>query len=205
MNRYGLHYAGIPAIESAQKHRSQNLASIATIATLFSSVSATALQFSLPNRLNTLFDIVNGFWFISLVFSIASALNSVLGLTWIQHAHRSPMWLVPPFIAFWFWTSPLVFLTISVACFDLGLVVFAYASKQVYASNHPCLLHAFMLRYFQHVVNSILVTFFTAFTGIGVMIRSVHTYLRHIVTRVTSVTYRPCPHSLSLILDHFVV
>lgn len=123
--------AGIPAIESAQKHGSRNLASISTIATLFSGVSITAIQFSFQSHGNKLANTVNGFWFVSLVLSIAAAVNSVLGLTWIQNAERSPISRVPSFITFWFQRSPLVFLTLSVLCFDLGLVVFSYSSDQV--------------------------------------------------------------------------
>jgi hypothetical protein len=42
------------------------------------------LQFSFENKGNPLGDAVNSFWFLSLVFSIASAVNSLLGLTWKQ-------------------------------------------------------------------------------------------------------------------------
>lgn len=52
-----------------------------TIATFFSSVTAAALVFV------DITDVVNGFWFSSIVFSIGSAVYSLLGLTWYQ----SPM------------------------------------------------------------------------------------------------------------------
>lgn len=136
----------VPAIVSAQKHDTKHLESIATIATLFSGVSATGLGFSYVVNENKLESTVNGFWFISLVLSIAAAVNSVLGLSWVYHGSRLPIRnhghhipkahlqvvsQVPWFITFWFQKSPLVFLTLSVACFDLGLVEFAYSSNQV--------------------------------------------------------------------------
>lgn len=42
------------------------------------------IQFSYQNNVNSLGDAVNGFWFTSLVFSISAAVNSLLGLTWMQ-------------------------------------------------------------------------------------------------------------------------
>lgn len=75
---------GIPSIRSAQEHNASNLLNISTIATFFSAVSATTIQFSFGNNLTTLDNCVNGFWFLSLVFSIGAAVNSLLGLTWKQ-------------------------------------------------------------------------------------------------------------------------
>lgn len=42
------------------------------------------IQFSYQTNNNALDDAVNGFWFTSLVFSISAAVNSLLGLTWMQ-------------------------------------------------------------------------------------------------------------------------
>lgn len=74
---------GVPTIRFAQKHGATNLLNLSTVATFFSAVTATTLQFSfaLDNRTS---DAVNSFWFLSLVFSIAAAVNSLLGLTWKQ-------------------------------------------------------------------------------------------------------------------------
>ena len=64
--------------------------SITTIATFFSSVTATALQTSLSiNAGSTVWDVVNLFWFISLVFSVSSGVSSLLGMTW----RKSKMWV----------------------------------------------------------------------------------------------------------------
>ena len=64
--------------------------SITTIATFFSSVTVTALQTSLTiHSHSAIWDVVNLFWFISLVFSVSSGVNSLLGMTW----RKSKMWV----------------------------------------------------------------------------------------------------------------
>ena len=55
---------------------------ITTIATFFSSVTATALQMSISFTPSVLGDTVNFFWFTSLVFSVSSGVCSLLGMTW---------------------------------------------------------------------------------------------------------------------------
>lgn len=75
---------GIPTIRFAQKHAATNLLNLSTVATFFSAVTATTLQFSFNQTQTSLSSAVNSFWFCSLVFSIASAVNSLLGLTWKQ-------------------------------------------------------------------------------------------------------------------------
>ena len=63
---------------------------ITTIATFFSSVTVTALQTSLSiNAGSAVWDAVNLFWFISLVFSVSSGVSSLLGMTW----RKSKMWV----------------------------------------------------------------------------------------------------------------
>ncbi|KAG6836941.1 hypothetical protein H0H93_000831 [Arthromyces matolae] len=111
-------------------------------------------------------DAVNVFWFASLVFSIAAAVNSLLGLTWKQAMYRSPGDRVPWWVLIWIKRSPLVFLVVSVACFSIGLCLFAYASDQAPAT-------------------STLTTIFTAFTSFGLTAVSAwfaserYIYLRH--------------------------
>ena len=60
---------------------------ITTIATFFSSVTATTLQMtiSFPTP-SVLWNVVNFFWFISLVFSVSSGVSSLLGMTWRKSA-----------------------------------------------------------------------------------------------------------------------
>lgn len=59
---------------------------LTTIATFFSSVTATTLQFTYAETdavpSNSLRGVVNLFWFLSLVFSVSSGVSSLLGLTW---------------------------------------------------------------------------------------------------------------------------
>ncbi|KAJ7691790.1 hypothetical protein B0H17DRAFT_1062666 [Mycena rosella] len=157
---------GVPTIRFGQKHKTDNLLNLSTVATFFSAVTATTLQFSF-NLLGTpLRDAVNCFWFASLVFSIAAAVNSLLGLTWKQAMYRSPGHRVPWWVLIWIKRSPLVFLVMSVACFSIGLVLFAYASGQA-------------------LVTSIITSIFTAFTSFGLVAVSAwfaserYVFLRH--------------------------
>ncbi|KAJ4467107.1 hypothetical protein C8R41DRAFT_64960 [Lentinula lateritia] len=138
---------GVPTIRFAQKHGATNLLNLSTVATFFSAVTATTLQFSfaLDNRTS---DAVNSFWFLSLVFSIAAAVNSLLGLTWKQAMYRSPGHRVPWWVLIWIKRSPLIFLVLSVACFSIGLCLFTYASGQ-------------------SRVTSTITTVFTVFTSFG--------------------------------------
>ncbi|KAH7907662.1 WD40-repeat-containing domain protein [Hygrophoropsis aurantiaca] len=139
---------GVPTIRFAQKHGASNLLNLSTVATFFSAVTATTLQFSYSQTGNTLSDAVNAFWFSSLVFSIAAAVNSLLGLSWKQAMYRSPGHRVPWWVLIWIKRSPLVFLVISVACFSAGLVLFTYSTNQ-------------------GKLTSTITTVFTAFTSFG--------------------------------------
>ncbi|KZV65333.1 WD40 repeat-like protein [Peniophora sp. CONT] len=121
---------GIPTIRFAQKHASNNLLNLSTVATFFSAVTATTLQFSFETTGASAADTVNGFWFTSLVLSIAAAVNSLLGLTWRRAMYRSPRHRVPGWVFIWIKLSPLVFLALSITCFSVGLVVFSYSSNQ---------------------------------------------------------------------------
>lgn len=77
-------FLGIPTVRSSQEHSVAILVNQSTVATFFSGVTATMLQFSY-NVAETKLDIaVNAFWFVSLVFSTSAAVNSLLGLTWMQ-------------------------------------------------------------------------------------------------------------------------
>ena len=76
--------AGVPTIRFAQEHGAANLLNLSTVATFFSAVTATTLQYTFESHGTPLDDAVNAFWFTSLVFSIAAAVNSLLGLTWKQ-------------------------------------------------------------------------------------------------------------------------
>ncbi|KAL5499109.1 hypothetical protein ACEPAH_1627 [Sanghuangporus vaninii] len=141
---------GIPTIRFAQQHAADNLLNLSTVATFFSAVTATTLQFSFDTVGNPTADAVNSFWFISLVFSIASAVNSLLGVTWKQAIYRSPGHRVPWWVLIWIKRSPLIFLVFSVAAFSVGLCLFAYSSNQ-------------------SPVTSALTTIFTCFSSFGLI------------------------------------
>lgn len=141
---------GIPTIRFAQQHVASNFLNLSTIATFFSAVTATTLQYSYQNVGTGTADAVNAFWFTSMVFSIAAAVNSLLGLTWRQSVYRSPGHHVPWWVLIWLKRSPLVFLVLSVSCFSIGLVLFTYSSRQNYTV-------------------SVITTVFTAFTSFGLV------------------------------------
>ena len=120
---------------------------ITTIATFFSSVTATTLQMSISDSSSGLLNIVNFFWFLSLVFSVSSGVSSLLGMTW----RKSSMWvnyrpdqmqlpmdlirydtIKPPWlIKLWLDKAPMIFLIVSALMFIVGLNLFAYLSSQV--------------------------------------------------------------------------
>jgi hypothetical protein len=75
---------GMPAIQFEQKNGTGNIQTLATISTFLSGVIATALQFSLPLPKTTLVNVVNCFWFVSMVFSMVAAVNSFFALAWRQ-------------------------------------------------------------------------------------------------------------------------
>lgn len=64
--------------------------SITTIATFFSSVTATTLQISYSiSPLTKLLAVINLIWFLSLVFSVSAGVSSLLGLMW----RKSPLYV----------------------------------------------------------------------------------------------------------------
>lgn len=123
----------VPTVRSMQHRRTAHFANMTTIATFFSAVTATTLQFSFENHDTPLESLVNGFWFTSLVFSVASAVNSLASLTWIPAMYRSPESRVPWLLRVWIKRTPLIFLSAAIAAFSVGFVLFTYSSKQVVA------------------------------------------------------------------------
>ncbi|KIJ16615.1 hypothetical protein PAXINDRAFT_98453 [Paxillus involutus ATCC 200175] len=120
---------GVPTIRVHQQNAVSKILNLSTVATFFSAVTATTLQFSYSATEGVLSDFVNAFWFSSLVLSIAAAVNSLLRLTWKQDmrspGHRAPLWVLR-----WITLSPLVFLVMSIAFFSSGLILFTYSSGQ---------------------------------------------------------------------------
>ena len=87
----------IPAIRQSQDFISQQHVNLTTIATFLSSVTATTLQISASAPASVLTSVTNTFWFVSLVFSAASAVYSLLEMTW----RRSPMYVLCYLSTFW--------------------------------------------------------------------------------------------------------
>ncbi|KAG6884375.1 hypothetical protein C0993_011688 [Termitomyces sp. T159_Od127] len=128
------HQYGVPAMKYEQKRATEVLLTISTVSTFFSAVTATTLQTSLSiqgnDESNHLIFVVNTFWFSSLVFSIGSALNSLLAVVWKRTPYGSRGRRLPVLMTIWAHGSAPVFLAISIASFWAGLVLFAYSSGQ---------------------------------------------------------------------------
>ena len=84
--------AALPTFLAEEKEReTSRYVNITTIATFFSSVTATTLQMSISiTNQSAVWDVVNFFWFTSLVFSVSSGVSSLLGMTW----RKSSMYVV---------------------------------------------------------------------------------------------------------------
>ncbi|KAF8064355.1 hypothetical protein FPV67DRAFT_1699223 [Lyophyllum atratum] len=126
---------GIPAMRSKREREAERVLTVTTVATFLSAVTATTLQMSIGVQGDTLpstvIAIVNTFWFCSLVFSIGAALNSLLSSTWKHSAaydKGGPSFSLR--VTTWVQTSAPVFLTVSLACFSAGLVLFSFGSNQ---------------------------------------------------------------------------
>lgn len=79
---YLIFFKGVPAVLASQNRMLSNLQSLSTMATFFSGVTATVLQYSFQDNSSGLPEAVNAFWFGSLVFSVASALTGFLAYMW---------------------------------------------------------------------------------------------------------------------------
>ncbi|EUC53566.1 WD repeat protein, putative [Rhizoctonia solani AG-3 Rhs1AP] len=121
---------GVPTIRHAQTHTANGLQYLSAVATFFSGVTATKIQYSFDQTGTPLADLVNALWIISLIFSIASAINSQLAYHWRAAIYRSPRSYVPWWVSIWIKRSPLFFLIGSVIAFSIGLCVFTYSSRQ---------------------------------------------------------------------------
>ncbi|KAI5116588.1 hypothetical protein M0805_005183 [Coniferiporia weirii] len=137
---------GIPTILAAQQTASARYLTMTTVATFFSAVTATTLQLSyayIADPHAPLAVSVNALWFVALVFSTASAVNSLLGLTWCQTPRLTlirqlPRWAAPCLVR-----GPTISLIVASAAFSVGLCLFAFSSSQ-------------------HIVTSALTAVFTA-------------------------------------------
>lgn len=101
--------SALPSFLADEKEKdTTRYVNITTIATFFSSVTATTLQFSLAQSRSTLGGVVNLFWFLSLVFSVSSGISSLLGMTW----RKSSMCVALPFLRTGYYNLRLTFVDI---------------------------------------------------------------------------------------------
>ncbi|KAF9506422.1 hypothetical protein BS47DRAFT_1428124 [Hydnum rufescens UP504] len=119
---------GVPTIRFTQRHTADALQNLSTVATFFSAVTATTLQYSYQSFQTRTEEAVNLLWIMSLVFSLASAINSQLAYHWRSAIYRSPRSCVPWWVSIWITRTPLLFLVSSVIAFSAGLVCFTYAT-----------------------------------------------------------------------------
>lgn len=129
---------GLETLIKKQDHFRNSFMDFATVAIFFSSITATTLQFSYQSGHSTISSaIVNLCWFSSLVLSIASATNSLLGVL----VHQSPEYLRPSrnldfhFLQNWFKYIPPVLLTISGVLFLVGFCGFTFVSTSTFSSQ----------------------------------------------------------------------
>jgi len=124
----------VNTIRSAQNDETNVYTDITVISTFLSGVTASALQIVGPAMSgdSTLAVAVNTALFSSLVFSTASAAQSLLVITWFQSFVRlpGPEQSLPDFLFVWLRRGPIISLLVAGVLFVVGLVVFLYSSQQ---------------------------------------------------------------------------
>ncbi|EKM79624.1 hypothetical protein AGABI1DRAFT_107039, partial [Agaricus bisporus var. burnettii JB137-S8] len=103
----------------------------AVVSTFFSGVTASTLQMSTgaSDKDDTIL-LANLLWFMSMIFSVGAALNSLLAMAWKATRSGSRGSKLPFWVTMWIDGSQLLFLGISILTFSAGLIVFAFASSQ---------------------------------------------------------------------------
>ncbi|KAL5504830.1 hypothetical protein ACEPAH_7493 [Sanghuangporus vaninii] len=121
---------GVPVISSAQEVRSTRYLNLTTIATFLSAVTAIFLPISAEQPDGALNVAVNTFLFASLTFSIASAINSLLALSWLKAIVRDPHSYMPFGVTACLNSGPMISLVVAAALFVVGLCLFVFSSSQ---------------------------------------------------------------------------
>ena len=75
---------GLVTLKPYQEEAKSNITNTITVATFFSAITATTIQFSYTNNNSSLQSSVNTFWLSSLVLSVTSVLQSILAYLWRQ-------------------------------------------------------------------------------------------------------------------------
>ncbi|OCB91929.1 hypothetical protein A7U60_g769 [Sanghuangporus baumii] len=121
---------GIPIISSEQEVRSTRYLNLTTISTFLSAVTAIFLPISAEQPDGALNIAVNTLLFASLTFSIASAINSLLTVSWSKSIVHSPYFHLPVLANVCLNTGPMFSLITSAALFVAGLCLFVFSSGQ---------------------------------------------------------------------------
>ena len=79
-------FTGIPTVKVSQSHRIANLQNQTIVATLFAGVATGMIQVFTGNSNSSekLHDWTVLLWYMTLILSVASAVNGLLGLSWTQ-------------------------------------------------------------------------------------------------------------------------
>ncbi|KAL5483376.1 hypothetical protein ACEPAI_8607 [Sanghuangporus weigelae] len=122
---------GVPLIRTSQSNQSDRYLIFTTISTFFSAVTSATLQISFQegpdNGSDVLNTAVNLFFFSSLIFSTASAVQALLAMAWIRSFIRVPR----ERLAYqWVSKGPLFSLVVSGVFFAIGLCLFVIASQK---------------------------------------------------------------------------
>jgi hypothetical protein len=101
------------------------LENLSTVSALLSGVTATALQttYSMNGRLATRMNIL---WFISLGFSVASAIQCQLAFYWTRHPYRTPSLKMSMLGSFLITRAPLAFFINAAVAFAGGFLAFVF-------------------------------------------------------------------------------
>ncbi len=78
------HFQGIPTVKASQDHGASNLQNQTIVAALFAGVATGMIQVFTTNGTGGLHDWIVLLWYMTLIFSVASAVNGLLNLSWMQ-------------------------------------------------------------------------------------------------------------------------
>ena len=149
---------GLPRIEAAQHSKTTHFfQSTGIIAAFFSSVTATMIQFTFQDNTTPMGIAVNTLMFSSLVFSVASVINSVLFTKWQRSTMRvticaslaiirsaysqeyseSPKYALPGWLSVIFLEGPKAYVLLAGVLFSAGMTMFVFSSNQVGIQIEP--------------------------------------------------------------------
>jgi len=127
---------GIPMIEHAQKRKVSGLLNTATVATFFSGVSATALQYSVASHATVSQQLVDFSWTVALVFSLTRAINIQIATVgrWRHAAAQIFLSRSGSVSGLRISDAPLLFFIASAVLFALDLVCFSSPHSEAHLS-----------------------------------------------------------------------